>query len=171
MDEVLEEQKQTWWQKNRVFIARLTGWIIFALIVPVVFILFRFDIFRSASHIQFGFWGFVVIGIILAFLISTLRYICKLMPFSMAAQCISGFGKVILPLAIILIAAYVIRNKIDVFIQALWVVIVSEAIAIPLNPMPKWIHEHLTEEQQKRVGNFVDLALDKYFSRKKDEEK
>lgn len=164
------EEKESFWEKNKVFILRLAAWIVFSLILPVCFILFRFDIFHKEPRFALGFWGVVVIGIILAFVISTLRYVCKLMPFSMASQCISGFSRVILPLGLILVVLVVLRNNLDVFIQTLSVVLVSEAIAIPINPLPKWIHTHLTEEQQKRVSNIMDLALDKFFARKgKDE--
>ena len=165
MDETKTTQK-VWLTEKKKFWLRLAGWIIFALIIPVVFILFRFDIFHSKPHIALGFWSFVVIFIIFVFVISMLKYIVKAMPYSMVAQCITGFAKIILPLGLIFIIAVYIRNNLDVFIQALGVVLVSEAVAIPLNPMPKWIHEHLSEEQQKQIGNVADIFFDKYFSRK-----
>ena len=164
-----EEEKKGFWTEKKVFWVRLIAWITFAVILPVLFIIFRFDVF-GGSKLAIGFWGFVVIGIILAFIISMLRYVCKAMPYSMTAQCISGLGRVILPLVIIWIAAWVIRNNLDVFLQSLGVVIASEAVAIPLNPMPKWIHTHLSEEQQKKISNLSDIVWDKYFSRKSKDE-
>ena len=165
-----EVKKQSWWEKNKVFLARLVTWICFAVIIPVLFIIFRFDIFHKESHVALGFWGFFALAIIIVFIISMLRYVCKALPFSMAAQCISGFAKVILPLGVLWIVAWVLKNNLDVFLQSLGVVIASEAIAIPINPMPKWIHEHLTEEQQKKISNGFDLLWDKYFARKNKDE-
>jgi len=163
------EEKESWLTPRKKFWARLSAWIVFALIVPVLFILFRFDIFHKETHIAIGFWGLVVLLIIFSFVVSMLRYVVKAMPYSMIAQCISGFAKIILPLGIIWLIAFYIRNNLDVFLQALGVIIFSEAVAIPINPMPKWIHDNLTEEQQKKISNISDLVLDKYFTRKKKE--
>ena len=162
----MEEETKKFWTENKIFVTRLITWIIFALILPVCFIVFRFDIFHKSPHFALGFWGLFAVIIILTFVISSLRYICKAMPFSMATQIIGGVAKVILPLGLLLFAAYYIKMNLDAFIQALWVVLCSEAVAIPLNPMPKWIHEHLSEEQQKKIENIIDLGLDKFFARK-----
>ncbi len=165
----MEEEKKEFWTERKIFWARFIGWVTFAAILPVLFIIFRFEVF-GGHHVAIGFWGYVVIAIILAFIISVLRYVCKAMPYSMAAQCISGLGRVILPLVIIFVIVWAIRDSLDTFLQALGVVIACEAVAIPINPMPKWIKEHLTEEQQKRISSLSDIVWDKYFSRKKDEE-
>lgn len=165
----MEEEKKPFWTDKKKFWVRLVTWIIFALVLPVLFIILRFDIFHKTPVIAFGFWGYFAIGIILVFIISMLKYVCRAMPFSMAAQCISGFAKIILPLGILWLVAFYLKENLSVFLQSLGVVIVLEAIAIPINPMPKWIHENLTEEQQKRVSSIIDLALEKYFSRKEKE--
>lgn len=166
MEEETKTVKKEWLTPRKIFWMRFVSWALFAAILPFIFILFRFNIFHREPVVALGFWGTFALGIILAFIVSVLRYVCKAMPFSMAAQCIGGFGKVVLPLLILLFVAIYIRDKLDVFIQALSVVVVCEAVAVPINPMPKWIHEHLTEEQQKKISSFIDLGLDKFFSRK-----
>lgn len=161
----MEEEKKPFWTDKKIFWVRLIAWITFAVILPVLFIIFRFEVF-GAQKTTIGFWGLVVICIILTFIISMLNYVVKAMPYSMVAQCINGLIKLILPLVIILIISIAIKNAIEVFIQALGVVIACEAVAIPMNPMPKWIHEHLSEEQQKKISNGMDLLWDKFFTRK-----
>lgn len=117
-------------------------WSAFSCIAPVAFIVWRYDLFTKVSRIQFGGWGLVAIVIMAVFAYTVLKYVRQGMAkWSMTKQVITGIMKVIVPLLALFFAVKAIQDSIDAFLQALGVVIACEAIAIPLNPLPKWAYE------------------------------
>lgn len=152
---------------KQIFWIRFVFWAVFACILPAAFIVYRFDLF-SGNKASIGGWGIFAILIVAVFIISLLNYIRKGLPYSMTSQCIKGFCKVILPLLAVLLIVWCIRNNLDAFIQSIGCVIVCETIAVPINPMPKWIHDNMSEEEQKKFENITDIVFDKWFEKKKD---
>lgn len=154
-----------------VFWVRFVLWVLFAVAGPVGFIIWRFELFTNV-HTSFGGWGIIAIIIIVAFIISLLNYIKQgLAKYTFVGQCITGLCKVILPLVTLLIIVVSIKDNVSAFIQALGCTIAFESIGIIVNPMPKWIATHLTQEQQDKLNGLGDVLWDKYFSRKDKEDK
>ena len=58
-----------------------------------------------------------------------------------------------------------LRNSFDLFIQALGLVLISETIAIPLNPFTKWVWD----KTQGRFESAVDFIADRLNNNKKEE--
>lgn len=141
---------------KQVFIIRFIVWTIFACLVPCGFIMWRFDLFKTVSKVNIGGWGLIAIIIFFSFLISIGKYLKDGMPYSMTKQCLSGLIKVVFPLMAVMFCVYSIRNSIDIFLQAMTVVVISETIAIPINPMPKWVHDSKINEQNTILNSFFD---------------
>lgn len=117
-------------------------WSAFSCVIPVAYIVWRYDLFTEVSRIQFGGWGLVAVVIVAAFAYAVLKYVKRGMAkWSMAKQVIAGIMKVIVPLLALFFAIKAIQDSIDAFLQALGAVIACEAVAIPLNPLPKWAYE------------------------------
>ena len=137
-----------------MFIIRAIVWSIFSAILPVVFIGWRYSLFKKVGSIQLSGWGLVAVVILFVFLKVLIHYIkAGFVGYSMTKQVINGVLKVILPLAILLIICIAIRNNIDYFIQALEITIICEVVAIPINPFPEWIYE----KSQGRIESMLDL--------------
>lgn len=159
-----EETKKKALSEKQVFWIRFVCWSIFACIVPVVFIIWRYDLFTKITAIQFGGWGMLAIIIVATFLIVLANYIKKAFSKrSMTKQIISGICKVVLPLLTLLLVLYSIRNNIDLFLQALGCVIISESIAIPINPMPKRVYE----ESKGATEDAIDYFFQRYDEKNK----
>lgn len=145
---------------RKLFWIRFFIYILFGLIFPVVFLIWRFDLFKKISSVSIGGWGVVVIIIVFVFFVKMLKYIKKGLPYSFFTQCINGIVKVIVPLLATLLIIYLMRNCMDQLMQFLVVFIVCEFFAIPANPFPKWIHDnHLEEEENKYRKVFEDLGV------------
>lgn len=153
----MSEKKEFW--------LRMIGFGLFACILPFVFLAYRYDLFTKVSKIQIGGWGIIAVIIVFFFV----KYVCSMvkqgMPYSMTTQIITGVCKVIVPLALVWVLAYSIKDNIDTFLQSLGVVILCEAIAIPINPLPKWVETHKRNQQD----TFMDMFVDKLYKKKEEQ--
>lgn len=150
--------------EKKLFWLRFAVWSLFACIIPVIFVAFRFDLFKAVSGISLSGWGIFAIIIVAIFILVIAKYLKKGLPFSLFTQCINGFCKIILPLVVILAILFLVKTNIDYFIQSLGCVTLCELVAIPINPFPKWISD--TRKNEKEAS--IDLFIDKFFSKKDD---
>ena len=156
------EEKKT----NKLFWIRAALWSLFACLLPIGFIAWRYDIFSKASSFSLSGWGIIAVIIACVFVFAVIKYVkAGFAEWSMTKQIISGVIKVLLPLGGLLAICVSLMNGLEVFIQALSVVLVSEAIAIPLNPFPEWVWV----KSQGRFESAADFIADKLYNRKKGE--
>lgn len=151
---------------KKEFTIRLILWILFACLLPVGFICWRYNLFTKIDRISFSGWGILGIIILAVFIYVLIKYLRSgLTEYSMFKQVLNGITKVILPLSIVLGVSVAIRNSLDYFIQSLCATIVCEIIAIPINPFPKWVQE----KSDGKYENMMDILVNKL--NKKEEEK
>lgn len=144
--------------ERKIFIARAIAWALFACVLPVLFIGWRYDLFRVVSNVQFGGWGLIAVVMIFAFLTVFARYLKSGFPeWSMTKQIVSGVAKILIPLGALLAICVSIRSSLDYFIQALSCTLMCEAIAIPLNPFPKWVWD----KSQGRFESSLDYLAER----------
>lgn len=159
----MEEETSKGLSERSKFWLRFALWATFACILPVGFIVWRYDLFTEVSSIQFGAWGVIAVIIVAAFAYTVFKYVKQGMAkWSMTKQVIMGIAKVMVPLLLLYFALDAIRDSIDLFMQALAIAIVSEAVAIPLNPMPKWAYE----QSKGATEDALELVLGKREERK-----
>lgn len=155
--ETKNEETETKTDKRK-FWALFSAWSLFACVLPVAFIAWRYDLFTKISSVQFGGWGMIAVLIIAVFAIVCFKYVSKgLIKWSMTKQVVSGACKIVVPLLALYFVLYSISSSIALFLEALKVVIACEAIAIPINPFPKWVYE-------STMGT-TDSALEYLFER------
>lgn len=159
-EEELQQEKET-----RIFVVRIILWSLFACVIPVVFIGFRYDLFRKASSLQLSGWGIIAIIIVAVFLYVLTKYIrAGFGQWSFVKQIIDGVIKVVLPLGVVLAICVSIRNNLDAFIQSLSCVLISEVVAIPINPFPEWV----SKKTQGRFESMVDFVADRFYNKKEE---
>lgn len=173
-----EEEKNkssltTWIEEHpkAVFWIRFALWTLLSCVLPFSFIVWRFELFRTIAKIQIGGWGLIAILILAIFVFTVIRYvkIALSAKHSLLAQTLSGFCKIIVPLLAALFILNSVKENVELMIQVLGCVTICEAIAIPLNPLPKWAYDmqkDLKEEERKET---VDYLIDSFFKRKKEE--
>ena len=158
--EQLEKEKEL-----KIFWVRAILWALFSCAIPVAFIGWRYDLFRKVGSLQLSGLGLIAIVIIFAFIYVVVKYIrAGFVEWTMTKQIISGVIKVILPLGALLAICIALRNSLDVFIQALSCVLISEVIALPINPFPEWVWK----KSQGRFESAVDFVADKLYNRSKE---
>lgn len=131
------------------FVIRFILFTLFACILPFTFIAWRYELFSKVNEMSLTGWGIIGILIIAIFCFYVLNAIKKGMPYSMFTQIVDGIIKVEMPLILIYLLLSNIQATIDLFLQCMVCIIICEAIAIPINPLPKWIKENLKGEDKK----------------------
>lgn len=156
-----------------VFAIRLVLFVLFAVIIPVLFITYRYDLFKPSSGTSLTGWGILVIIIIGVFFLSVIKILQRGLRVKhvFAAQCISGVCKVIIPLLVLFIILKGISSNVDSFLQVLGCTILCEMFAIPINPLPKWVFDQQKELRAEERKNTVDYLVDSFFSKKKESDK
>ena len=152
---------------KKIFIVRVCLYILFGLILPSAFIIWRYDLFKTVSKVNLSGWAIVLGIIVLTFTIITLRYILHAKKYSYTKQIIKGVCSIILPLLFIIFVLYSARNTIDQLLQVLGCVTICETIAIVINPLEKWAYKQSLGEQE----NFLNYVLDKREQKKDNKNK
>lgn len=166
-DEEIEEQRKK--KEQKIFIWRVIGFVTFGCILPFTFIAWRYDIFRATQEVSpkvsLTGWGFLALIIVFFFIKYCMNVLKQSIPYSLTYQVISGFTKVLLPLILVYCAVLGIKNNVGLFQQALLITIICEAIAIVINPFPKYMHDKGIEHAE----GIMDLFIQKVKKAKKGE--
>ena len=176
-EEIKREQKKslsTFIEEHpkTVFWSRFASWAMFSCVLPFIFIVYRFNLFGKISKIQIGGWGIIAIVIVAAFIFTIIRYIKLAFAgrYSLVGQILGGICKIILPMAIFMVILYNIKNNVEIMIQVMGCVISCEAIAIPLNPLPKWAYDMQKDIRDSEKKDTIDYLLTEFFKKKKENE-
>lgn len=150
---------------KKVFWIRFSLWALFGAILPIIFLVWRYKLFQVTTTMQLGGWGFIAIIIACVFGRALWKYIKIGMAntYSFLWQCVGGLFKIVLPIFALYCALDAIQESIAYMLQFLGILMASEAIAIPLNPMPKWVYF--------KTGETKYGIIDYYFKKKSEEEK
>lgn len=146
----MEEEAKTSESKmsKKQFWIRFSIWFALAVAVPFSYIAVEYGLFGTKEqHTTLSGWGVVALIFVAIMLISIFRQTMKGLPYgSMARQCITGYTALI-PLFFAILLIHSIKNSMESFERFLIIVLVCEAIAVPINPLQRWAME-----------NHIDLA-------------
>lgn len=136
--------------KDKLILAvRFIAFTAFAMVIPICIVGYRYDLFTKVSKVQLSGWG--IIAIIIAFIFTkyVARMLTKAFPYSMPTQILTGFFKVIVPLLILYMFVNSIKIDFELFLSSLKYIICCEIVAIPLNPLPKMVHDANLENEEQ----------------------
>lgn len=159
-----EQNKKTMNNEKKIFWIRFSLYVLFGWVIPVGFLIWRFNLFNKIDAISIGGWGIVCILFTAGFFIRLMKQVKKGLPYSLGSQVLEGYMKVVIPLLAATLCIYAVQNLIEQLIQFLIVLVISEAIAIPLNPFPKWIHDNHLEIEENKFKKFTEI----FWNSKKD---
>jgi hypothetical protein len=148
---------------KKIFALRVFLWSLFSCIIPVCFIGWRYSLFSKVGKIQLSGWGLIAIIIVFVFVYVLTKYIrAGFVEWSMLKQVIDGVIKIVIPLGALLAICLGLRNSLDCFIQSLSCVILSEVVAIPLNPFPEWVWN----KSKGRFEGIIDFVASSFYDKK-----
>lgn len=149
-------------KEKGVFITRIILWCLFAGILPVLFIGWRYDLFKKVGTLQLSGWGLIGVVILFIFLRALVKYVkAGFTEWCMLKQILNGVIKVLLPIGALLGLCVGIRANLDYFIQALGLVLICETIAIPINPFPEWVYNKTKGKFESMIDLFAAKLKDK----------
>lgn len=144
---------------KKQFWVRLGLYLVFGMIIPVSFLIWRFQLFEvvkeTKNKVAIGGWGLVVILFVAFFFIKLMKAIRRGMPFSLGRQILDGVTKTIIPLIVAAICVNLMKDLMKELFQFLCVVIFSEMVAICVDPLPQWAHENHIEYQENTLRNIL----------------
>lgn len=153
MDTSVPQQTQT--RNLLIFWLRIIGWFLTGCVAPIIVFATKFGLFKSTyimtdslgnqitqkSYALNG-WGIISCFIIGYTMISVMKEVIKsYQGYSLTKQVLEGILKSIIPLMIAYGICYFLHDTIEQIMFCLAIVIITRAIAIPLNPLPKWRFE------------------------------
>lgn len=156
-----------------IFWARMVGWIIASCVIPIITFSVKFGLFTKnveqtdslgnvveSSSVSLNGWG-IISCLVIGFTISKVikEVIAAYPKYCLAKQCLSGFVKTVLPLAIGFFMCVFLDGVIHHVMFCLGVLAVCQAIAIPLNPLPKWRYEKTGVEEYNTIVSYVTNVL------------
>lgn len=134
--------KKEFWIRLAIFLA-------VAFAVPMVYLIIRYNLFsvNVSSNRVIGFWGVVVIGILACSLMVLVKFYLEGMKckWSWTKQILEGFIKLIVPLVVLLVVFVWLGDNVVQIKEALYVTIPCEAVAVCVNPLPKWAFDNNVE--------------------------
>lgn len=131
------------------FKIRLILFILFALVFPVAYFSIRFNLFNSKQVISL--WGIIVLVIFLLTVSVMIKYYLDGMKtkYSYLKQVLQGVIKVVFPLLVLVLISVWFTNHLEwletnmhIFTESCIVLLVTETIAMLVNPLPKWAFEN-----------------------------
>lgn len=159
--DVIDEHPKT------VFSIRLVLWVLFSAILPIMFIAWRYDIFKPQGKLKLTGFGIIAVIIAAVFLITLVKYIYLSLKPGLVKQCIAGLCSIVIPLIIVYVLVSNIADTIDLFKQALGCVIVCETVGIPLNPFPAWIEKIKEKRGEDKAKGFIATFVEEFFTKRK----
>lgn len=145
------------------FWIRFCFWAVIAAGIPVGFLAWRYGLFTASQGqvTSLTGWGTLASIILAIFFIYILREAKRGMPAgSMVVQCINGYTAII-PLLALLLIVHSIKNSVNYFEETLCVIILCEAIAVPINPMPKWAAQNHIDMESNIIISAIRKAIGK----------
>lgn len=117
--------------------------LLFSVGVPIAYLCIRFNLFKDKT-LAISMGGILVFGILLAVLGVMIKYYLDGMKtkYSFLKKILQGTLKVILPLALLTFIMVYIGDNITFIKEALFIITPCEALAVIINPLPKWCFDN-----------------------------
>ena len=167
-----------------IFWSRMLGWVATGCVAPIGVFAAKFGLFKASHYVEhydemgnlvrtsiaLNGWGIVSCFLIGWTLIQILNEVLHSFNegYSFTKQIITGIKNRIIPLAVAFFICIWLNGVIGEIMFCLGTIIVSQIIAIPLNPMPEWRARKKQAEDYSDVYTMVyKIFKDKFKSKNK----
>ena len=141
-------------KKESTFCCLAIGWLFFAVILPIIFINNKYHLFVKEDELRFTGWAIVGLLILFIGLYALCSYVISAysVKYRTWVKLLKGFQRILLPLILIFFVCGLINNNIDRIQTLLLEIIISEAIAIIINPFPYFVYKHKNADTREVYG-------------------
>lgn len=143
-----QEEKKT---RIKVFIARLTGYVMFGLVFPFSFLVWRFGLFQQTSKLNIGGWGIVAIIFAAVFFAKLLKQAGDCVESVLVKQIFQAIGRVFIPLLAVTLCLYAVGDFWKELINFFIILTICEPVAYVLNPFPEYIKEKDEKKEDSKI--------------------
>lgn len=141
-------------KKESTFCCLAIGWIVFAIILPIIFVNNKYHLFVKEDELRFTGWAIVGLLILFIGLYALCSYIISAysVKYRIWVKLLKGFQRIILPLLIMFFMCRIISDNIDTIENVILNITISEAIAIIINPFPYFVYKHKNADTREVYG-------------------
>ena len=142
-------------KKESTFLCLAIGWVFFAIILPIILINNKYHLFiKNEDTLKFTGWALVGLLILFIGLYALCSYIIDAysVKYRTWVKLLKGFQRIILPLLILFFMCGIINNNIDKIENIILGIIISESIAIIINPFPYFVYKHKNADTREVYG-------------------
>lgn len=146
MEETIVEKKS-----KRIFWIRFSIYVLFGLIIPLAFLIWRFKLFSTTDKITFGGWGVVATIILAVFIINLSKQAENSVEKLIEKQVIRAIRKVLIPLLTVTLCFWSVSEFVDEFIQLFALLTICETISYIANPMFELVEKHKEDKEENKM--------------------
>ena len=150
-----DEAKKQKKKQRRIFWSRFFGYIAIGLLIPMAFLIWRFQLFRSESQITFGGWGVVVVIFTAIFMLKLMKQASFATDSVLGKQILDALRKIFVPLFTVTFCLFAVKEFITELIEFFTVLTVCEPIAYVINPLPALMKEVEKSKEENKMSKFV----------------
>ena len=149
-EQIEKEEKK---KELRTFLIKLSLYVTFGLIVPLSFLIWRFDLFTGKRSNIASVWGVIAVVITAIFLSVLAKQAERCIENLQYRQIVTGIRKVFIPLIATALIFWGLSSFFKELVQVFVVLAFSETIAYVINPFPAYIKIKEEEEKDKKDEN------------------
>ena len=144
--------------ERKKFILRFIAWVFLAFVIPASFLAWRFQLFEvtEETRVKIGGWGLILIIFTAIFFLSLFNQLRKGMKPSIAKQVADGICRITIPLVLCTFLVYWMSGCFEELLEFLIVLTIFETLALPVNPLPKWMLDNNIETGELMFSNIIN---------------
>lgn len=146
---------------KKQFWIRLSLYILLGAIIPVAFLIWRFELFHKVSDIKLSGWGLITIIFIVIFFSKLIKTAKKGLPYSQTVQIFNAISSVFLPLFLVTMCLSMMEGLMKQLFQFVLVLAICETAASMINPIPIWAYQNNIELQTKSLKDLFSAIINK----------
>ena len=142
-------------KRESTFLCLAVGWLFFAMILPIIFINNKYHLFvKTNDEVKFTGWALVGLLILFIGLYALCNYVIDAysVKYRTWVKLLKGFQRIILPLLLLFFMCRIINTNIDKIETLILEIIISEALAIIINPFPYFVYKHKNADTREVYG-------------------
>ena len=142
-------------KKESTFLCLAVGWVFFAIILPIILINNKYHLFVKYND-EYKFTGWTLVALLVLFigLYALCSYIIDAysVKYRTWVKILKGFQRIILPLLILFFMCNIISKNIADIENLILGIMISEAVAIIINPFPYFVYKHKNADTREVYG-------------------
>ena len=165
-----------------IFWTRMAGWVLTGVIAPIVTFAIKFGLFTetgytvsvdelgnvTATSTALNGWGIISILIVAFAVFQVVKEVIAAQDpgYSYPKQLLQGLKSRILPIAIVLGISYFLQGVMDQIVFCLVVLLISQAAALALNPLPEWRAKKNKDEDYSDIISGLAKAIKEHAKKR-----